>query len=83
MVPRNIQSTTSHVSMAIRCREHDITCAHGDASAVIPSSVVSPTSLVSVLPGALNTVIAAVKAGELDSAMAAAVAAGKRKSGGR
>ena len=36
-----------------------------------------------MLPGALNTVIAAVKAGELDGAMAAAVAAGKHKRGGR
>ena len=35
---------------------------------------------VPMLPGALNTVIAAAKAGELDAAMAAAVAAGKRKS---
>lgn len=36
-----------------------------------------------MLPGALNTVIAAVKAGELDNAMAAAVVAAKRKQGGK
>jgi hypothetical protein len=36
-----------------------------------------------MLPGALNTLIAAVKAGELDGAMAAAVEASKLKRAGR
>ena len=38
----------------------------------------STTSQVCVLENALTTVIVAAKAGELDAAMAAAVAAGKR-----